>query len=46
MKFPSACGVIGSRARLRIWWGDPWGFESLHAHATDKAEAVQLQLIL
>jgi hypothetical protein len=28
----SACGVIGSRARLRIWWSDPWGFESLHAH--------------
>ena len=27
-----ACGVIGSRARLRIWWSDPWGFESLHAH--------------
>ena len=22
----------GSRARLRIWWSNPWGFESLHPH--------------
>gem|GEM_PF-1385775 len=28
----SGCGGIGRRARLRIWWGDPWGFESLHPH--------------
>ena len=26
------CGVIGSRARLRIWWRKPWGFESLQPH--------------
>jgi trigger factor len=30
----SACGVIGSRARLRIWCRKAWGFESLHAHKT------------
>ena len=28
----SACGVIGSRVRLRIWCLRTWGFESLHAH--------------
>ena len=22
----------GSRARLRIWWRKPWGFESPHPH--------------
>lgn len=26
------CGVIGSRARLRIWCREAWGFESLHPH--------------
>ena len=26
----SGCGVIGSRARLRIWCRKAWGFESLH----------------
>ncbi len=26
----SGCGVIGSRARLRIWCREAWGFESLH----------------
>ena len=26
------CGVIGSRARLRIWCRKAWGFESLHPH--------------
>lgn len=30
--FLGACGVIGSRARLRIWCREAWGFESLHAH--------------
>ena len=28
----SGYGVIGSRARLRIWCRETWGFESLHAH--------------
>ena len=28
----SGCGVIGSRARLRIWCREAWGFESLHPH--------------
>ena len=28
----SARGVIGSRARLRIWCLTTWGFESLRAH--------------
>lgn len=28
------CGVIGSRARLRIWCRKAWGFESLHPHNT------------
>lgn len=32
----SARGVIGSRARLRIWWSDPWGFESLRADSSNK----------
>ena len=27
-----ARGVIGSRARLRIWCREAWGFESLRAH--------------
>ena len=27
-----ARGVIGSRARLRIWCLTTWGFESLRAH--------------
>ena len=27
------CGVIGSRARLRIWCRKAWGFESLHPHS-------------
>ena len=27
----------GSRARLRIWWREPWGFESPHPH---KAKAL------
>lgn len=26
------CGVIGSRARLRIWFRKKYGFESLHPH--------------
>ena len=26
------CGVIGSRARLRIWCREAWGFESLQPH--------------
>ncbi len=34
-----ACGVIGSRARLRIWCRKAWGFESLHAHILEN-EAV------
>ena len=25
-------GGIGRRARLRIWWGDLWGFESPFSH--------------
>lgn len=29
----SGCGVIGSRARLRIWCRKAWGFESLHPHS-------------
>ena len=28
----SGCGVIGSRARLRIWFRKEYGFESLHPH--------------
>ena len=28
-----ARGVIGSRARLRIWCLTTWGFESLRAHS-------------
>ncbi len=29
------CGVIGSRARLRIWFREECGFESLHPHHID-----------
>ncbi len=25
-------GGTGRRARLRIWWSDPWGFKSLLSH--------------
>ena len=31
------CGVIGSRARLRIWCREAWGFESLHPHKQNKS---------
>lgn len=33
-KAPQQCssGVIGSRARLRIWYRKVWGFESLLEH--------------
>ena len=30
----SGHGVIGSRARLRIWCREAWGFESLQPHKT------------
>ena len=29
-------GVIGSRARLRIWWREPCGFESHSPHEKDE----------
>ncbi len=32
LKSSCGCGVIGSRARLRIWCREAWGFESLHPH--------------
>ena len=32
---PCACGVIGSRARLRIWCREACRFESYQAHRTD-----------
>ena len=40
-------GVIGSRARLRIWCRKAWGFESLYPHksvmaAEDKSQVVAL----
>ena len=31
------CGVIGSRARLRIWCRETWGFESLHPHKIEES---------
>ena len=31
-----ACGVTGSRARLRIWWSNPCRFESYQAHITNR----------
>ena len=34
-----ACGVIGSRARLRIWFRKEWGFESLHAHERERGSS-------
>lgn len=31
-----ACGVTGSRARLRIWWSNPCRFESYQAHTINR----------
>ena len=30
-------GGIGRRARLRIWWGNPWGFESPLSQRAERA---------
>src|ERR1051325_5213094 len=40
--FFSACVVIGSRARLRIWCRKAWGFESLHAHKVNLMATVYI----
>ena len=32
----SSGGGIGRRARLRTWWGNPWGFESPPEHHLQK----------
>lgn len=38
-----ACGEIGRRARLRIWWFMPCRFESYQAHFC-KSQVVDIQL--
>ena len=44
-KIECGCGVIGSRARLRIWCREAWGFESLHPHSIKPIVAQNLQWV-
>ncbi len=41
-----ASGGTGRRARLRIWWGNPWRFKSSLAHQFDPEYAVLVGVVV
>ena len=38
------CGGTGRRAGFRFQWGNPWEFESLHSHQTERMDVHLLSL--